>query len=120
MSPNGARTARSGRSTQSKSRASSQAREMLVHAGEAARFLKALANEQRLMILCNLLERPLSVSELNDRIPLSQSALSQHLAVLRENGAVQTERQAQTIYYSLTEGPVTEVMSTLHGVFCGR
>ena len=57
---------------------------MHAHAAEAAQLLKALGNEQRLHILCNLLDGPLSVGELNQRLELSQSALSQHLALLRE------------------------------------
>ena len=71
--------------------------EMHAHAGEAAGFLKALGNEQRLMILCSLLAGPLSVGELNERVDLSQSALSQHLALLREAGLVETRREAQSI-----------------------
>ena len=63
------------------------AREMQPHALQAAELLKALANEQRLMILCHLLKGSLSVGQLNERVPLSQSALSQHLAVLREPGS---------------------------------
>ena len=78
--------------------------EMHAHAGEAAQLMKALGNEQRLLVLCNLLERPLSVSEINERVQLSQSALSQHLALLREQGLVETRREAQSIYYSLPPG----------------
>jgi DNA-binding transcriptional ArsR family regulator len=88
------------------------------HAGEAAQLLKALGNEQRLLILCNLLDGPLSVGELNQRIELSQSALSQHLALLRELGLVDTRREAQTIYYSLPDGPVVRVMALLQEIYC--
>jgi DNA-binding transcriptional ArsR family regulator len=88
------------------------------HATEAAAFLKALANDQRLLVLCSLLEGPLSVGEINERVPLSQSALSQHLGVLREAGLVSTNRQSQTIYYALTEGPTLQVMEVLYGAFC--
>jgi DNA-binding transcriptional ArsR family regulator len=94
------------------------AREMLSHAGEAADFLRALANEQRLLILCSLLEGRRSVGEINERVDLSQSALSQHLAVLRERKLVRTEREAQTIYYSLPEGPARRVLAVLYEVFC--
>ena len=93
---------------------------MKPHAKDAAGLLKALANEQRLMILCNLLEGPLAVGELNARVGLSQSALSQHLAVLREAGIVATEREAQTIYYSLPKGPVTKIIGVLHREYCAR
>lgn len=88
------------------------------HAGEAAQLLKALGNEQRLLILCNLLDGPLSVGELNQRIELSQSALSQHLALLREMGLVDTRREAQTIFYSLSDGPVVRVMALLQDIYC--
>lgn len=92
--------------------------EMHAHAGEAAGFLKALGNEQRLLILCSLLAGPLSVGELNARIDLSQSALSQHLALLREAGLVETRREAQSIVYSLPAGPVTQVMAVLQDIYC--
>jgi DNA-binding transcriptional ArsR family regulator len=92
--------------------------EMHEHAAEAAQLMKALGNEQRLLILCNLLERPLSVSEINERVQLSQSALSQHLALLREQGMVETRREGQSIHYSLPSGPVTRVMALLQEIFC--
>lgn len=92
--------------------------EMHQHAGEAAQLMKTLGNEQRLLILCNLLEGPLAVSELNERVQLSQSALSQHLALLRELGLVETRREAQSIYYSLPPGPVTRVMAVLQQIYC--
>jgi DNA-binding transcriptional ArsR family regulator len=94
--------------------------EMLAHAGDAAAFLKALANEQRLCILCSLLKEPLAVGELNEKVTLSQSALSQHLGVLREAGLVEAERQGQTIRYSVPEGAVHRVLSVLHEIFCGK
>ena len=69
------------------------------NAEQVAALLKQLANKNRLMILCSLAEKELSVGELNTQIPLSQSALSQHLAKLRDNGLVSTRRESQTIYY---------------------
>lgn len=93
---------------------------MHAHAAEAAQLLKALGNEQRLHILCNLLDGPLSVGELNQRLNLSQSALSQHLALLREMELVDTRREAQTIYYSLPAGPVVRVMALLQDIYCPR
>jgi DNA-binding transcriptional ArsR family regulator len=96
------------------------AREMEPHAVQAAELLKALANEQRLMILCHLVQGPLSVGQLNARVPLSQSALSQHLAVLRESGIVRTEREAQSVWYSLSPGVVTRLIDVLHEEFCKR
>ncbi len=91
---------------------------MRAHAGEAARLLKALGNEKRLLLLCLLVDHEHSVGELNARLDLSQSALSQHLAVLREDGLVQTRRDGQTIYYSLVPGPAQRILDTLHGIYC--
>jgi DNA-binding transcriptional ArsR family regulator len=91
---------------------------MHAHTGDAAHLLKALGNEQRLLILCHLLARPLSVGELNERLELSQSALSQHLALLREGGLVDTRREAQSIFYSLSPGPVTRIMALLQDIYC--
>lgn len=93
---------------------------MQTHAAEAAALLKALANEQRLMILCHLVAGPLSVGELNARLPLSQSALSQHLAVLRETGIVATEREAQSVRYSVSAGIVHKLIALLNAQFCRR
>lgn len=92
---------------------------MRLHANEAAQLLKALANETRLMVLCLLAEGERSVGELNAELDLSQSALSQHLAVLRADGLVETRREAQTIYYALPKGPAQRMIETLHGIYCG-
>jgi DNA-binding transcriptional ArsR family regulator len=96
------------------------ARAIRPHAGRAAAFLKALANEQRLMIVCHLLDRPLAVGDLNARIRLSQSALSQHLAVLRASGVVRARRVAQNVVYSLPPGDVPRLIALLHSRFCER
>ncbi len=93
---------------------------MRLHAADASRVLKALANEKRLLLLCQLVEGECSVGELNARVDLSQSALSQHLAVLRDEGLVTTRREAQTIYYALAEGPAQQILATLHGIYCGN
>jgi DNA-binding transcriptional ArsR family regulator len=95
------------------------AEQMREHAGDAARLLKALANEKRLMILCLLVEAERSVGELTALLYLSQSALSQHLAVLRDDGLVQTRREAQSIVYSIVPGPAQRLLRTLHAVYCG-
>ncbi len=94
------------------------AQELKIHAQDAAQLLKALANENRLMILCSLIEQELNVSQLNERLTLSQSALSQHLAWLRREELVQTRRDAQTIYYSLHGTKAEEVIKTLQSIFC--
>ncbi len=92
--------------------------EMRDHATEAAALLKALANDQRLLVLCTLLEGPLSVGGINERVPLSQSALSQHLSVLRDAGLVTTTRQSQTIYYALASGPALQIMEVWYATVC--
>lgn len=88
-------------------------------AGEAAALLKVLSNEKRLLILCTLAAGELSVSELNARIPMSQSALSQQLALLRREGLVQTRRDAQTIYYSVVPSNAAEIIEVLRRLYCG-
>ena len=91
---------------------------MQQNATEAVTLLKGLANESRLMIMCVLTEGEQSVGQLNQRIKLSQSALSQHLAVLREQGLVNTRRESQTIYYRLADSPAMSVIGLLHEVYC--
>ncbi len=89
-------------------------------ADEAARLLKTLANAQRLRVLCLLVGREMTVGQINDELSdLSQSALSQHLAKLRDEGMVSTRRESQTIWYRLVEGPAQSVIATLYGVYCG-
>lgn len=89
-------------------------------ADEASRLLKALANEQRLRVLCLLVDHELTVGQLNGHMPeLSQSALSQHLARLRGEGMVETRRASQQIWYRLADGPAYRVLRTLHDIYCG-
>lgn len=87
-------------------------------AAEAAKLLRALGNERRLMILCQLSDRERSVSELLPLVGLSQSALSQHLAVLREEGVVATRREAQTVWYRIDDPAAVKVVATLAEIFC--
>lgn len=84
----------------------------------AASLLRALANPHRLMVLCSLVDGELSVSELNERVPLSQSALSQHLARLRQENLVGTRRESQTIYYRIADSVVLEIIETLYRRLC--
>lgn len=88
------------------------------HADAATRQLKALANVNRLMILCILCEGELSVTELNELVDISQSALSQHLAKLRDDQIVTTRRESQTIYYSIAEGVAKDIIQVLHDFYC--
>ncbi|USG60353.1 metalloregulator ArsR/SmtB family transcription factor [Sneathiella marina] len=84
---------------------------------DASRFLKAMSNKHRLLILCNLVDKERSVGELEKIVGLSQSALSQHLARLRKEEVVKTRRDAQTIYYSLQDENVVEVLELLFSIF---
>jgi DNA-binding transcriptional ArsR family regulator len=87
-------------------------------AAEAAKLLRALANERRLMILCQLADGERAVGELLPLVGLSQSALSQHLAVLREEGVVATRRDGQTIWYRINDPAAVKVVATLAEIFC--
>jgi ArsR family transcriptional regulator len=88
-------------------------------AAEAATMLKALANEKRLMILCKLLETgEMSVMTLSEAVGLSQSALSQHLAKMREENIVGFRRDAQTLYYRVVDERVSQLLSTLRNFYC--
>ncbi|MGI9258024.1 MAG: ArsR/SmtB family transcription factor [Gammaproteobacteria bacterium] len=88
------------------------------HADAAASLLKALSNRSRLMILCSLSKEELSVGELHQKVPLSQSALSQHLARLRTENLVKTRRESQTIYYSLYDDRASRLIAVLYEMFC--
>lgn len=92
---------------------------MQQRAEDASRLLKVLANAQRLRVVCLLVGREMTVGQINEELPdLSQSALSQHLARLRDEGMVSTRRESQTIWYRLVDGPAQAVIATLYGVYC--
>ncbi len=88
------------------------------NAGNAAALLKALSNESRLLILCNLVSGEKCVGELNDKIPLSQSALSQHLARLRKDDLVSIRKEAQTVYYRISSREAEQIIEVLYNVYC--
>ena len=90
------------------------------NAVRAARLWKAMSNPTRLMVLCQLADGERSVGDLEQFVGLSQSGLSQHLAVLRRERIVSTRRVAQTIYYSLAGDDARAVMNALYEVFCGK
>ena len=92
--------------------------ELGVKSEEAARMLKALANPHRLRILCELQDGERSVTRLETAVGLTQSALSQHLARLREQGIVATRREAQTIYYRVADERAARLLAVLYDVFC--
>ena len=87
-------------------------------ARRAAPLLKAMSNPSRLVILCQLAEGERSVGELEEGVGLSQSGISQHLAILRREHVVVTRREKQTVFYSLASADVMALMHTLHKVFC--
>ena len=88
------------------------------NARRASTLLKAMSNQHRLMILCQLVPGEKCVGELEKVVGLSQSALSQHLARLRRDDLVKTRREAQTIYYQLAGEEASAVIETLYGLYC--
>ena len=92
---------------------------MAKHAAQAAALLKRLAHPARLRVLCRLVEGEAPVPELQALTGLSASALSQHLAVLRDMDIVATRREAQAIHYRMQEGPALGVLQALHAADCG-
>jgi DNA-binding transcriptional ArsR family regulator len=87
-------------------------------ADQASELLKALGNRHRLLIVCQLIERERSVGELAEFLGLRDSTVSQHLALLRKDGLVETRRDAQTIYYSIGSAPARELLMTLYKIYC--
>ena len=94
------------------------AEKMSENAESVELLLKAMANRQRLMILCQLLDGEVSVTTIVEAVGLSQSAISQHLSVLRNKGLVKTRRESQTIYYSIANQKVLKLMDLLYELFC--
>lgn len=92
--------------------------ELAKSAEEAAELLAAIANKNRLMILCNLLNGEMAVLPLAGAVGMSQSALSQQLAKLRALRLVATRREGRTIYYSVASEKVSRVLALLHELFC--
>ncbi len=92
---------------------------MQAYSDAAARLLKALANAQRLNILCRLVGTEFTVGQINEYLPeLSQSALSQHLARLHDEQPVVTRHAARNVWHSLSPGPAEVIIATLHGIYC--
>jgi DNA-binding transcriptional ArsR family regulator len=94
--------------------------QMQAQAHKAAELLKAMSNENRLLILCHLGQQEMSVGQLNNCINLSQSSLSQHLARLRNDGLVNTRRESQTIYYSIANDVVMKLITLLQHEYCDQ
>jgi ArsR family transcriptional regulator, virulence genes transcriptional regulator len=94
-------------------------RDLERNAAQAAQFLKLLANENRLLILCRLMVMPeMSVNDLAEAVGLSQSALSQHLGKMREEGLLATRRAAQTVYYRIADPNAARLLALLKGIYC--
>lgn len=91
---------------------------MMANATDAAGFLKAIAHEGRLMILCHLTTGEKSVTELEDLLSARQAAVSQQLARLRLEGLVQPRRDGKTIFYSLTDDRPRQIMEVVYDLFC--
>lgn len=92
--------------------------QLAAHATDAATLLRAMASEHRLMVLCSLVQGEMSVSQLLEKMPLAQSALSQHLAVLRRERLVSTRRDGQTVFYVLKPGPALSLIRVLYDNYC--
>jgi DNA-binding transcriptional ArsR family regulator len=92
--------------------------ELEARASTVTRFLKAMANPSRLLVLCQLADGEKSVGQLERAVGLSQSALSQHLAVLRREQVVKARRAGQNVFYLLASAEAAAVMQTLYEVFC--
>lgn len=91
---------------------------MRENAGKASTLLGAMANEKRLMILCQLFDGEKAVGELAELLDVRSSTVSQHLALLRKDGFVTSRRDGQTLYYSLAGGEVRPVIETLYSLYC--
>lgn len=94
--------------------------EMASQAMDAAAYLKTLAHEGRLMILCHLGTGEKSVGALEEMLNVRQAAVSQMLARLRDEGLVSTRRDGKTIYYSLSDDKTIQVIGLLYSLFCGQ
>ena len=88
------------------------------NAAEAGRFLKALANPDRLLVLCHLVGHERNVGELELQLGIVQPTLSQQLAVLRREGLVSTRRAGKQVYYRIASNVAQEILKTLHQHFC--
>ena len=87
---------------------------------EAVAALKVLANQDRLLLLCQLSQGEMCVSELEEALDIHQPTLSQQLAVLRAEGAVDTRRQGKNIYYSVADRALLEIVAVLYRLYCPK
>ena len=89
-------------------------------AGQAVTVLKLLANEDRLLLLCQLSQGEMCVSDLEQQLGIRQPTLSQQLGVLRGEGVVQTRRQGKQVFYSVADTRLLEILAVLYRVFCPK
>jgi DNA-binding transcriptional ArsR family regulator len=89
-------------------------------AGRASQLLAAMSNQKRLMILCQLVEGERSVGEISELLGIRQTTVSQHLALLKKDGFVESRRDAQTQFYSLTGGEARTILEALYGLYCAN
>ena len=94
--------------------------EMRKNVENSSSFLKLLSNPTRLMILCNLIESERCVGDLEKDLNISQSALSQHLSKMRDKGIVQSEKQGQHVFYSISDSDVVDIINVLYKLFCKK
>ena len=94
--------------------------QMKAKAKEVADLLKVLANENRLLILCELSKEPMSVGRLLEKLDITQSGISQHLAILKANGILDYDKKAQTVVYSVKDQRIYKVMQVLKETYCSH
>lgn len=95
-------------------------KEMRTRAKEVASLLKVLANENRLLILCELSKEPMSVSALLEKLDITQSGLSQHLAMLKAHGILDYDKKAQTVVYRIKDQRMYQIMEQLKELYCTK
>jgi len=89
-------------------------------AGQAVSALKVLANEERLLLLCQLSQGEMSVGELEELLGIRQPTLSQQLGVLRTEGVVTTRREGKYIFYSVADPRLLEILAVLYRLYCPK
>lgn len=94
--------------------------EMKANATQVAEMLKTMAHPERLMVLCQLVDGEVGVTQLQEGSNLSQSAFSQQLSVLRKNGLVNVRKESQQVFYRLSDPRVEALIGSLHGIFCNK
>jgi len=94
--------------------------EMRNNVESSAAFLKLLSNPTRLLVLCNLIESERCVGDLERDLDISQSALSQHLSKMRDEGIVKYEKQGQHVFYSISDSNVVDIINVLYKLFCKK